>query len=127
MLSLELVTSLLFFSVESFLKLLYDFDCVDLVKFRGGFSRFPVAGSTLSIRPNEDVRAVKTKFAREFWLASGKEFAKKISRDNLKRLAFVDFVEILIPCERLFLDSYKLLFVLFHMIQKEERAKAMEI
>jgi hypothetical protein len=70
------------FSVESFLKLLYDFDCVDLVKFRGGFSRFPVAGSTLSIRPNEDVRAVKTKFAREFWLASGKEFAKKISRDN---------------------------------------------
>jgi hypothetical protein len=48
------------FSVESILKLLHDFDCADLVKFRD-------ASSTSTIRPNEDVLAIKVKYAREFW------------------------------------------------------------
>jgi hypothetical protein len=68
------------------------------VKFRGGLSRFADAGSTSSIRPNEDVRAIKAKFAREFWLPSGaklarefwlpsgKEFAKKIACDKLEEV-----------------------------------------
>jgi hypothetical protein len=47
------------FSVESLMNLLYDFDCVDLSKFRGALLRFPHAAGTLAIRPNEDVRAVK--------------------------------------------------------------------
>jgi hypothetical protein len=34
------------FSVESILKLLHDFDCVDLVKFREKLPRFPDASST---------------------------------------------------------------------------------
>jgi ABC-type transporter Mla subunit MlaD len=61
------------FSVESILKLLQDFDCADLVKFREKLSQFPDASSTSRLRPNEDVLAIKAKFAREFWFASGKE------------------------------------------------------
>jgi hypothetical protein len=60
------------------LKLLYDFDCVDIVKFRENLSHFPDTGSTAIIRPNGDVQAIKVKFAREFWFASGKEFVKKV-------------------------------------------------
>jgi hypothetical protein len=41
-------------SVESLLKLLYDFDCVDLPKFHGSLSRFPDAAGTSAIRANED-------------------------------------------------------------------------
>jgi hypothetical protein len=55
------------------LKLLHDFDCADLVKFREKLSQFPDASSTSRIRPNEDVLAIKAKFAREFWFACGKE------------------------------------------------------
>jgi hypothetical protein len=76
------------FSVESILKLLYDFDCVDLVKFRGNLSRFPDAGSTSIIRPNGDVQAIKIRFTREFWFVSGKEFAKKIARAKLDKVNF---------------------------------------
>jgi SMC interacting uncharacterized protein involved in chromosome segregation len=54
------------FSVESILKLLHDFDCVDLVKFREKLPQFPDASSTSRLRPNEDVLAIKAKFAREF-------------------------------------------------------------
>jgi hypothetical protein len=43
------------FSVESILKLLHDFDCADLAKFRKKISQFPGAMSTLIIRSNEDV------------------------------------------------------------------------
>jgi hypothetical protein len=76
------------FSVESILKLLYDFDCVDLVKFRENLSHFPDTGSTSIIHPNRDVQAIKVRFAREFWFASGKEFAKKIARAKLDRVGF---------------------------------------
>jgi hypothetical protein len=60
------------FSVESILKLLHDFDCVDLVKFREKLPQFPDSSSTSRLRPNEDVLVIKAKFTREFWLASGK-------------------------------------------------------
>jgi hypothetical protein len=49
-------------------------------------SRFPDARSTSSIRPNEDIRAVMAKYARKFWLPSGKEFTKKIARDKLEEV-----------------------------------------
>jgi hypothetical protein len=76
------------FSVESILKLLYNFDCVDLVKFRENLSHFPDTGSTSIICPNDDVQAIKIRFAREFWFASGKEFAIKIARAKLDKVGF---------------------------------------
>jgi hypothetical protein len=74
------------FSVESILKLLHDFDCVDLVKFRKKLPQFLDAWSTSRLRPNEDVLAIKAKFAREFWLASEKETAKSIARAKLEQV-----------------------------------------
>jgi hypothetical protein len=83
------------FSVESILKLLHDFDCADLVTFRENHSQFPDASSTSRLPPNEDVLAIKTKFAREFWLASKKEVPKNIARSKLDQVSFqediVDF------------------------------------
>jgi hypothetical protein len=76
------------FSVESILKLLHDFDCADLAKFREKLSQFPDALSTSRLWPNEDVQVIRSKFAREFWLASGKEAVKSIAR---AKLAQVDF------------------------------------
>jgi hypothetical protein len=77
------------FSMESILKLLHDFDCTDLAKFREKLSHFPDASSTSIIRANEDVLAIKTKFSREFWFASGKEVAKKIARAKLDQVLFL--------------------------------------
>jgi seryl-tRNA synthetase len=74
------------FSVESILKLLHDFDCVDLVKIREKLPQFLDASSTSRLRPNEDVLAIRTKFAREFWIASGKEVVKRISRAKLDQV-----------------------------------------
>jgi hypothetical protein len=74
------------FSVESILKLLHDFDCVDLMKFREKLPQFPDASSTSQLCPNEDVLAIRTKFAREFWIASGKEAVKKIARAKLDQV-----------------------------------------
>jgi hypothetical protein len=82
------------FSIESILKLLHDFACVDLARFREKVSQFPGAMSTSIIRPNEDVQVIKSKFAREFWLASGKEAVKTIAR---AKLAQVNFCTILSP------------------------------
>jgi hypothetical protein len=76
------------FSVESILKLLHDFDCADLVKFREKLPRFPNASSTSRLRPNEDVQAIKAKFKREFCLASGKEAVKNIARAKLGQVDF---------------------------------------
>jgi hypothetical protein len=80
------------FSVESILKLLHDFECVDLVKFREKLPQFLDALSTSRLRPHEDVQAIRAKFARELWLASGKEAVKSIAR---AKLAQVDFRTIL--------------------------------
>jgi hypothetical protein len=76
------------FSVESMLKLLHDFDCADLAKFHEKLPQFPDALSISRIRPNEDVQAIRSKFAREFWLASGKEAVKSIARAKLAQVNF---------------------------------------
>jgi hypothetical protein len=76
------------FSVESILKILHDFDCADLEKFRDKISQFPSATSTSIIRANEDVQAIKNKIAREFWFASGKETVKVIARAKLAEVNF---------------------------------------
>jgi hypothetical protein len=74
------------FSVESILKLLHNFDCADLAKFRKKLAQFPNASSTSRLCPNEDVLAIKIKFAREFWLASGREVVKNIARAKLDQV-----------------------------------------
>jgi predicted nucleic acid-binding Zn-ribbon protein len=88
------------FSVKSILKLLHDFDCADLVKFREKLSQFPDASSTSSLCPNEDVLAIKAKFAREFWFAGGKEVVKNITRAKLDQVGFLktllNFINLLI-------------------------------
>jgi DNA repair exonuclease SbcCD ATPase subunit len=76
------------FSVESKLKILHDFDCADLEKFRETITQFPSATSTSIIRANEDVQAIKNKFAREFGFASGKETVKVIARAKLAEVSF---------------------------------------
>jgi hypothetical protein len=76
------------FSVESILKLLHDFDCADLAKFREKLPQFPDALSTSRIQPNEDVQAIRSRFAREFWLASGKEAVKSIAHAKLAQVSF---------------------------------------
>jgi hypothetical protein len=74
------------FSVESILKLLHDFDCADLAKFCEKLPQFPDALSTSRLRPNEDVQVIRSKFVREFWLASGKEAVKSIARAKLAQV-----------------------------------------
>jgi hypothetical protein len=76
------------FSVESILKLVHDFDCADLAAFREKLSQFPDALSTSIIRPNQDVQVIKSRFARKFWLASGKEAVKSIARAKLAQVNF---------------------------------------
>jgi hypothetical protein len=76
------------FSAESILKLLHDFDCADLAKFRKKLPQFPDASRTSRIRPNADVLAIKAKFAREFWFSSGKEIVKNIARTKLEKVIF---------------------------------------
>jgi hypothetical protein len=81
------------FSVESILKILHDYDYADLEKFREKISQFPSATSTAILRANADVQAIKIKFAREFWLTSGKETVKLIARAKLAEVNFLhDFV-----------------------------------
>jgi chromosome segregation ATPase len=52
------------FSVESILKILHDFDCADLEKFRAKISQFPRATNTAILRANAEIQAIKNKFAR---------------------------------------------------------------
>jgi myosin heavy subunit len=80
------------FSVESIMKLLHDFDCADLVKFCEKLSQFSDTLSTSRIRPNEDVQVIQSKFAREFWLDSGKEAVKSIARAKLAQVDFWMFL-----------------------------------
>jgi hypothetical protein len=70
------------------LKLLHDFDCADLAKFREKLPQFPDALSTSRIQPNEDVQTIRSRFAREFWLASGKEAVKSIAHAKLAQVSF---------------------------------------
>jgi hypothetical protein len=59
---------------------------VDLVKFCEKLPQFRDASSTSRLRPNEDVLAIKAKFAREFWVASGNEVIKSIARAKLDQV-----------------------------------------
>jgi hypothetical protein len=74
-------------SIESILKLLHNFDCADLVRFREKLSQFPDTSSTSRLCPNEDVLAIKAKVAREFWFSSGKEVAKNIARAKMDQVS----------------------------------------
>jgi type IV secretory pathway VirJ component len=80
------------FSVESILKILHDYDCVDLEKFRANLSRFPIATSTAILRANFDVQAIKMKFAKEFWLTGGEDIVKTIAQAKLAEV--VSFVRL---------------------------------
>jgi type IV secretory pathway VirJ component len=71
------------FSVESISKILHDYDCVDLAKFRANLSRFPSVTSDAILRANSDVQAIKTKFAKEFWLVGGQDIVKTIAQAKL--------------------------------------------
>jgi hypothetical protein len=100
------------FSVESILKLLHDFDCVDLVKFHEKLPQFPDALSTSRLRPNEDVQAIRAKFAREFWLASGRKLSKALLVPSLPRLISERFYSLLLIREVFSFDfSYVSFFV----------------
>jgi hypothetical protein len=77
------------FSVERILKLLHDFDSADLAKFREKLPQFPDAMSSSRLCPNEDVEDIRSKFAREFWLASGKEAVNNIARAKLAQVGFL--------------------------------------
>jgi hypothetical protein len=98
------------FLVESILKLLHDFDCADLVRFREKLSQFHDASSTSRLHPNEDVLAIKAKFAREFWFASRKEVVKNITRTKLDQVGFfenaVGFCSFANFLSLFFLDSF---------------------
>jgi hypothetical protein len=71
------------FSVESILKILHDYDCVDLAKFRAKLSRFPSVTSDAILRANSDIQAIKVKFAKEFWLVGGEDIVKTIAQAKL--------------------------------------------
>jgi hypothetical protein len=98
------------FSVESILKLLHDFDCADLVKFHEKLPQFLDASSTSRLRPNKDVLAIKTKFARKFWFASRREVLKNVTRAKLTQVVFLrnaanscEFAEIFLSVFQTFL------------------------
>jgi hypothetical protein len=74
------------FSVESILKILHNFDCADLSKFRETLEHFPDVGNTSIICPNEDIQVIKSRFTQEFWFASGKEFVKEIAWVKLEKV-----------------------------------------
>jgi hypothetical protein len=102
------------FSVESILKLLHDFDCSDLVRFREKLPQFPDALSTSRLRPNEDVLAIITKYAREFWFASGREIVKNVARAKLAQVGFFLETLLIYANSRNFFDfSYIFSFAFF--------------
>jgi hypothetical protein len=92
------------FSIESILKILHDFECADLEKFLEKISQFPSATSTSIIRANEDVQAIKNKFAREFWYASRKETVKVIARAKLAEVNFCTISSLILVRDILFLE-----------------------
>jgi hypothetical protein len=97
---------------------------VDLVKFREKLPQFPDALSTSRLCPNEDVQAIGAMFAREFWLASGKEAVKSIA---CAKLAQVDLRTILFAFANL--QSFFFWFLLYfflcllQLIEEEKRGK----
>jgi hypothetical protein len=110
------------FSVESILKLLHDFDCVDLVKIREKFSQFLDTSSTSRLCPNEDVLAIKAKFAREFWFARGKEVAKNIARAKLDQVGFSKTLLAFVSSRIFFLWFFRS-FCLFFLVNSRRNAR----
>jgi hypothetical protein len=108
------------FSVESILKILHDFDCADLEKFREKISRFPGATNTSIIRANEDVQAIKNKFVREFWFASGKEAVKVIARAKLAEVNFLMSSSPMLVHDVLFFEFLLHLFLYLSQLNEEE-------
>jgi hypothetical protein len=110
------------FSVESILKILHDYDCADLAKFRDTISQFPSTTSTSIIRSNADVQAIKNKFAREFWLTSGKEVVKVIARAKLAEVNFRT-ISSLVPAINVFVSrvSFTFAFFPFQLNEEEDR------
>jgi hypothetical protein len=110
------------FSVESILKILHDYDCADLVKFHDTTSQFPSATSTSIIRSNVDVQAIKNKFAREFWLTSGKEVVKVIARAKLAEINFRT-ISSLVPAINVLVSrvSFTFAFFPFQLSEEEDR------
>jgi myosin heavy subunit len=98
------------FSVESILKILHDYDCVDLEKFRANLSQFPSATGTAILRANSNIQAIKIKFVREFWLTSGKDVVKTIAQAKLAEVvSFVRFRDLRLPQMFQFLKPSSLL------------------
>jgi hypothetical protein len=113
------------FSIESILKLLHDFDCADLVKFREKLPQFPDATSTSRLRPNKDIIAIRAKFAREFWIASGKEAVKKIARaklDHVEHCLLWPVHEVLV-----FGFSYIFFFSFFRCLKKRGEERVLQL
>jgi hypothetical protein len=102
------------FSAESILKLLHDFDCSDLIKFGEKLPQFQNASSTSRIRPNADVLAIKSKFAKELLFSGGKEVVRNVARTRLEKFIFfentVNFREFMIFSSLGFLRFLLLLF-----------------
>jgi hypothetical protein len=111
------------FSVESILKLFHDFDCADLVKFREKLPQFPDASSTSRLRPNEDVLAIKTKYAREFWFASGRETVKNIAGAKLAQVGFLRNASNFCEFAKFFQFFLYFFLCLPQLIKEEERGK----
>jgi hypothetical protein len=108
------------FSVESILKILHDFDCADLEEFRKKISQFPSATSTSIIRANEDVQAIKNKFAREFWFASGKGTVKIIARAKFAEVIFCTISLPILVRDVLFHEFPLHLFLYLFQLNEEE-------
>jgi hypothetical protein len=110
------------FSMESILKILHDYDCADLAKFRDAISQFPSATSTSIIQTNADVQAIKNKFAREFWLTSGKEVVKVIARSKLAEVVFCS-ISSLVPAIDVSVSRipFTFLFFLSQLNEEENR------
>jgi hypothetical protein len=82
--------------------------------------------STLIIWANEDVQVIKSKFAREFWLASRKEAVKVIARANLAQVNLCAISSLLLVREILFLDfPYTCFSTFLSWSRKETAGKAL--
>jgi predicted nucleic acid-binding Zn-ribbon protein len=113
------------FSVETILKLLHNFDCADLVKSHEKLPQFPDASSTSRLRPNEDVLAIKTKYAREFWLPAGGKLLRTSPVLNLPRLVFLEMLLILANLRNFFDFSDIFSFAFFSCSKRRNGERAL--
>jgi hypothetical protein len=93
------------------------------VKFREKLPQFPDASSTSRLRPNEDVLEIKTKYAREFWFAGGRETVKKFARAKLAQVGFLRNTSNFCEFAKFFLVYLYFFLYLPQLIEEEERRK----